>query len=36
VLFVFKCGSINILEISGPVHACNGIAVTYRYTKQHI
>jgi len=35
VSLVFKCGSINILENSGPAHASNGIAVTYRYTKRY-
>ena len=24
---VFKSGSLNLLEISGPVQACNGIAL---------
>ena len=26
---VFKSGSINLLELSGPVQACNGIAFNY-------
>jgi len=35
VSLVFICGSIDILENSGSVHAFNGIAVTYRYTKRY-
>jgi len=29
-LIVLKSGSLNLLEPSGPVQACNGIAFTYR------
>jgi hypothetical protein len=34
VPIVFKCGSLNLLEPSGPLQACNGIAlsfITYSY-----
>jgi hypothetical protein len=27
--FVLKSGSLNLLEPSGPVQACNGIAFAY-------
>jgi hypothetical protein len=27
---IFKCGSLKLLEPSGPVKACNGIAFTVR------
>jgi hypothetical protein len=29
VLIVLKSGSLNILEPSGPVKACNGIALPF-------
>jgi hypothetical protein len=31
VLIVLKFGSLNILEPSGPVKACNGIALPFSY-----
>jgi len=31
VLIVLKCGSLNLLEPSGPVQACNGTALTYMH-----
>jgi hypothetical protein len=31
VPIVLKSGSLNLLETSGPVKACNGIAKTGRY-----
>jgi hypothetical protein len=30
VLIVFKSGSLNLLEPSGPVQACNGIYLSLR------
>jgi len=27
-----KCGSNNLLETSGPVQACVGIALSFRFT----
>jgi hypothetical protein len=29
VRIVLKCGSLNLLEPSGPVQACNGIALPF-------
>ena len=29
---VLKSGSLNLLEPSGPVHACNGIALPFTYS----
>ena len=29
---VMKCGSSNLLETSGPVQACVGIALSFRFT----
>jgi hypothetical protein len=29
---VLKSWSLNLLETSGPVKACNGIALTFTYT----
>jgi hypothetical protein len=29
VLIVLKSGSLNLLETSGPVKACNGIALPF-------
>jgi hypothetical protein len=26
-----KSGSLNLMEPSGPVHVCNGIALTLKY-----
>ena len=31
VPIVLKCGSLNLLETSGPVQACNGIALPFHY-----
>ena len=33
---VLKCGSLNLLELSGPVQVCNGIAVPFLYTKSNM
>jgi len=33
---VLKSGSLNLLEPSGPVQACNGIALPLPLPKQHI
>jgi hypothetical protein len=32
VLIVLKSGSLNLLEPSGPVKACNGIALPFMYS----
>jgi len=32
VSIVLKSGSLNLLEPSGPVQACNGIALPYLFT----
>jgi hypothetical protein len=32
MLIVLKCGSLNLLEPSRPVQACNGIALPFTYT----
>jgi hypothetical protein len=32
VLIVLKSGSLNLLESSGPVKACNGIALPLAFT----
>jgi hypothetical protein len=32
VPFVLKSGSLNLLELSGPVQVCNGIALPFIYT----
>jgi hypothetical protein len=32
VLIVLKSGSLNLLEPSGPVQACNGTALPYTVT----
>jgi hypothetical protein len=29
VLIVLKCGNLNLLETSGPLQACNGIALPF-------
>jgi len=31
VLTVLKSGSLNLMEPSGPVQACNGIALPFTY-----
>jgi hypothetical protein len=31
VPIVLKSGSLNLLELSGPVQACNGIASPFKY-----
>jgi len=36
VLIVLKSGSLNLLEPSGPVQACNGIALPLFYTFEPI
>jgi hypothetical protein len=36
VLIVLKSGSLNLLEPSGPVQACNGIAVHDRWPNDHL
>ena len=35
VLIVLKSGSLNLLEPSGPVQACNGIALTLPNTSEY-
>ena len=32
---VFKYESLNLLESSGPVQACNGIALPYFYSENY-
>jgi len=33
VSIVLKCGSLTFLEPSGPIRACNGIALPFYYWK---
>jgi hypothetical protein len=32
---VLKSGSLNLLELSGPVQACNGIALPLPFSNEH-
>ena len=36
MLIVLKCGSLKILESSGPVQACNGIALPRYQDKREV
>jgi hypothetical protein len=36
VLIVLKSGSLNFLEPSGPVQACNGIALPFTWKQMNI
>jgi hypothetical protein len=36
VLIIFKSGSLNLLESSGPVQACNGIALPLNVNSQSL
>jgi len=35
VLTVLKSGSLSLLEPSGPVQACNGIALPFNYEETY-
>jgi len=36
VLIALKSGSLNLLEPSGPVQACNGIALPFSVLSNHL